>query len=159
VVGVLVDHDIVAIPIPVIAVGKVKRGDAEVETAKPETPGIAPLQAPPVCTAEAAVEAPMLPRMPDAKAIVVAPALVSDPFAVVVDVWGFRVTATVAIRTPVSLVVPVALVPVAMMSLGTVARNVSATDVTMVVVSVVVVVMLRESRQGKDQRRRKNSEE
>src|SRR5271169_3949927 len=60
VVGIFVDHDIVAVPEPVIAIGQVKRGDAEVVAAKPETAGIASLNAPAVSAAKAAVEAAML---------------------------------------------------------------------------------------------------
>jgi hypothetical protein len=163
VVGVFVNGDIVAVPVPVITVGKVKRGDAEVEAAKPETAGIASLQTPLVSTAKAAIEAAMLPWVVEPEARVVAPTLVSHPFTVVVDVRGLGMILTIAIRALVPFIVMVAvvvvpLVRVAVISRGPLARNVSATNVT-VMVAVVVLVMLRESRQGKNQRRCKNSRE
>jgi hypothetical protein len=158
VVGVIVDHDIVAIPIPVIAIGQVKRGDAEVETAKPESAGIAAFDAPPVSTAEATVEAAMFPRMLKVEACVFAPGIVPDPFAVAVDVRSFGMILTVAIGAPVPAIVPVivlVLVRVAMIGRGAVARNVSATNVALMF----VFVSLRQRWEGEEQDRSKKSEE
>jgi hypothetical protein len=155
VVGIFVNHHIVAVPIPVIGVGKVKRGDAEVEAAKPETAGIPTLDAPPMSMAEATLKAAVLPRVVQVKAVVIPPHVVPNPFAVVVDVWSFRMAVAVRIRVPVSIVivviVAVAFVLVAMIGLRPVVRNVSSADV------VVVVVFLGEGWQGEDQSRCKDS--
>jgi hypothetical protein len=163
VVGVIVDHDVVAVPIPVVAVGEVKWGDAEVEAAKPETAGIATLNAPPVSAAKTALKMAVLPGMIEVKAPVVTTTFVTNPFPVVVDVGGFGVIVTVAIRVPVVVFVAVAIMPVTlvrvdMIGRGTMVGNVSAADIVVAVVSV-VVVFLRQGRQGKDQGDNKNSEE
>jgi hypothetical protein len=149
-VGVFVNRDVVAVPIPVIAVRKIKWGDTEIEAVKPEAAGIATLHAPPVCTAETPLEAAILPRVVDVEALVVAPAFVSHPFAVVVDVRSFGMILTVAIRTPVSVLVMVAFVRIAMIRLGPVARDVSSADVVVAVVVAVVTVFvsLCQGRQG-----------
>jgi len=96
-VRVCVDHDLVAVPEPVIAVGKVKRSDAEGETAKPETVGTASAYAPNVAAAEAAGETAMFPGMIEVEAGIIATGVVSYPFAVVVNVRGLRVAFPVAI--------------------------------------------------------------
>ncbi len=97
VVGVFVDHDLVAVPEPVIAEGQVKGADAEVEAAEPETVGAASGDAPDMAAAEAAGEVAMLPGMIEVEAGVIASGVVPDPFAVVVDVRGFGMAFMVAI--------------------------------------------------------------
>ena len=147
VVGILVDHHVVSVPIPVIGVGKVKRGDAEVEAAKPETAGIPTFDAPPMSTTEATLKAAVLPGMVEVETVVIPPHVVADPFAVVVDVWGFGMAVAVLIRVPVPIVtvviVAIVSMPVAVISLRAMARNVSSTDI------VVVVVFLGKGRQGR----------
>jgi hypothetical protein len=157
VVRVCVDHDVVTVPIPVVAVGEVEIGNAEGETAKPETAGFASFNPPPVATAEAAVEVAILPRVLDAKAIIVSPAVVSHPFAVAVDVRCLRVTLAV-VEMSVPALVTVALVRVAMMTLRPVAGNVSAAHIVVAVVvsMVIMVAMLRQRRQREDQERGNN---
>jgi hypothetical protein len=159
VVGIFVNHHIVAVPIPVIGIGKVKRGDAEVEATKPETAGIPTLDAPPMSATEATLKAAVLPGMVEVEAVVIPPHVVPNPFAVVVDVWGLRMAVAVLIRVPVPIVMvviaAVAFVLVAMIGLRPMVRNVSSTDV--VVVVVVVVVFLGEGGQGEDQSRCKDS--
>jgi len=157
VVGVLVNHDIVAVPIPVIAIGKVKGRDAKVEAAKPEAPRIATLNSPPVSATETTGEAAMLPGMIDMEAGIVSSTFMSDPFAVVVDVWGFRVAFPIAEMLVPAALVMFGFVRVGMISGWTVARNVSAANVMVAVVSVVVVVSLCQRWQGKDQYCSKNS--
>jgi hypothetical protein len=97
-VGIFIDHDLIAVPEPVTAQGKVKGGDAESEAAKPETAGAASTDAPDVAAAEAAGEAAVLPGMIEVEAGVIASGVVSDPSAVVVDVRSFRMAFPVAIR-------------------------------------------------------------
>jgi len=86
VIGVVVNHDVIAVPEPVVAVGKVKGANAEVEAAKPEAVGAASAESPDVTAADAAGEAAMLPRMIEMESDFVVPVVVSDPLAVVVDV-------------------------------------------------------------------------
>jgi hypothetical protein len=163
VVGVFVNDHIVAVPIPAIAVGKVKRGDAEVEAAKPETAGIPTLYAPPMSVTEATLKAAVLPRMVEVETVVIPSPVVTDPFAVAVHVRGFRMVVAVPIRVlvPIVMVVIVAIVlmPVAVISLRTMVRNVSSTDVMVVVVAIVVIVFLGECRQRQEQGDRKHSGE
>jgi hypothetical protein len=158
VVGIFVNHHVVAVPIPVIGVSKVKRGDTEVEATKPETPGISTFDAPPMSAAEATLKAAVLPRVVQVEAVVVPLPIVADPFAVAVDVWGFRMAVAILIRVSVVvvMVVIVALVgmPVAVISLRAMVRNVSSTDIVMAVV--VVVVFLGEGGHGEDQSRCKD---
>jgi hypothetical protein len=158
VVGVVVNHHVVAVPIPVIGVGKVKRGDAEVEATKPETPGIPTLDAPPMSAAEATLKATVLPRMVQVEAVVIPPPVVTNPFAVVVHVRGFGMAVAVLIRVPVAVVmVAIVCMPVAVISLRAVMRNVSSTDVMVVIVAIVVIVFLGECRQRQEQGDRKHS--
>jgi hypothetical protein len=157
VVRVGVNRDIVTIPIPVVGIGHVEWGDAEIEAVKPEAVGSAALDSPEVPAAETAVKAAVFPGMVEAEACVATIAVVPDPFPVAVDVRGFRVVVTVAIRMSVPVVVPVVIVPVAIVPVvvisgRTVARNVSATNVVLIVV--VVVVVLRQDRRTEQQRYR-----
>ena len=146
VVGVFVNHDVVAIPIPAVGIGKVKRGDAEVEAAKPETTGIPTLYAPPMSATEATSKAAVLPRMVEVEAVVIPPPAVTNPLAVAVDMRGFGVAVAVPIRVPVAVVmvviVAVVFVPIAMIGLRPMVRNVSSTDVVMAIVAIVVIVFL-----------------
>src|ERR1700758_804603 len=154
VIGVFVNHHVVAIPIPVSGVSKVKRRDAEVEATKPETAGIPTLDAPPMSAAEATLKAAVLPRVVQVEAVVIPPPIVADPFPVAVDVRGFRMAVAVLIRMPVVVVMVVIVaivgVPVAVISLRAMVRDVSSTDI------VVAVVFLGERWQGEDQSRCKD---
>jgi hypothetical protein len=157
VVGVLVNHDIVAVPKPIIGVGKVKRGDAEVVAAKPETAGIASLNAPAVSAAEAAVETAMLPGVIDVEADVIASAFVPHPLAVTVDVGSFGVAYAVVVGAAGRVFVMIFTMFFASLIGGrTVVGNVSATDVVVavaavVMVAIVMVVSLRQDGQGEDE--------
>lgn len=157
VIGVFVDHDVIAVPIPAVAIGKVKRGDTEVEAAKPETAGITTLDAPPVCAAETAFKAAVLPGVVDAESVVIPSRVVTNPFAAVVDVRSLGMVFPVSIGAPVPVVVVVVFAPVAMISRGPMARNVSSTDIVMAVVSIMVVVSLRKGGQREDQGGRKDA--
>jgi hypothetical protein len=94
------------------------------------------------------------------EAIIVRTPVVSDPFAVVVHVRGFRMVVAVPIRVLVPIViviiVAVSLVRVAVISRGPVMRYISSTHVVVLVV-VVVVIFLGEGGQGEDQSRCKDS--
>ena len=102
-VGIFIDHDLVAVPEPVTAQGKVKGGDAEIEAAKPEAAGAASTDAPDVAAAEASGEAAMFPGMIEVETGVIASGVVSNPSAVVVDVRGVGMAFPVAIIWGVGL--------------------------------------------------------
>ncbi len=83
-VGIIVDDDVVTIPIPVVAKADVIGSDAEIETAEPETVGTSSGEVPDV--ADAAGEMAVLPRVIEAVVRIVAACVVADPFADRVDV-------------------------------------------------------------------------
>jgi hypothetical protein len=89
VVGIVVDHNVVAVPEPVIAITDIKSRDAKKESAEPEAARTASAKAPPVTGAEAAFKVTMLPRMIEMEARIIAPVVVPDPLAVVMDMGGF----------------------------------------------------------------------
>lgn len=86
VVGIFVNHDIVAIPEPVVAVAEVEGGYAETKTAEPEQVRAAAAEMPHMAAAEAAGEVPMLPGMIEMIVNVAPAGVVADPFAVVMNV-------------------------------------------------------------------------
>ena len=147
-VGVFVDYDIVAIPKPVIAKGKVKGSDGEVEAAKPETVGTTSCDAPHVVTAEAAGEVAMLPGVIQMEAGLVSPEVVPYPFAIVVDVRGFGVTFIVTIGS-----FGRSFVRHAMRGRGTMMRNVTA---TYGMAAAFLATGLRQGWEGKGQQDSKN---
>jgi hypothetical protein len=84
--------------------------------------------------------------MVQVEAVVIPSPIVTDPFAVVVHVRSFGVAVAVLIRVPVAVVVVVIVaivcMPVAVISLRAMVRNVSSTDVVVAVVAIVVLVFL-----------------
>jgi len=139
-VGIFVDHDLVAVPEPVTAQGKVKGGDAESEAAKPETGRTASANAPYMAAAEAAGESAMLKRMIDVEAGIIASGVVADPGAVVVNVRSFGMAFPIAAGGGSGRR--------AAHRRGTMFGNVSATDG--VAATSAVVTVLRQGRDGKD---------
>ena len=159
VVGVFVNRYVVAVPVPAVAVRKVKRGHAKVVAAKPESTRIATLDAPAMSSTEAALEAAVFPRVVAVETFVVASPVVSDPFAVAVNVRSFGVVVAVAIRAPVVILVAV-VVPVTVTIRWPMARNVSSTNVMVAIVSIVTVVSLCQGGQRReDQGGRKDAED
>jgi hypothetical protein len=149
-VGVFVDYDIVAIPEPVIAEGKVKRRDREVETAEPEAAGTASPQAPDMAAAEAAGEAAMLPGVIEVEAGLVSAVVVPYPPAIVVDMRGFGVTFVVTIGS-----LGGSFVRHAMRGRGAMMRNVTFTH-CMAASTSAMVFMLRQDRERKEHEHYKN---
>jgi hypothetical protein len=149
VVRICVDDHVISVPIPVVAIGQVERGDAEVEASKPEAARAAASEVPYVTPAETAFETAVLPWMLEAEAVVIAAIFMADPFAVAVDVRCFGVIFAVAVRMSAMVFVPVNIV-IAMMSLGAVVGNVSTSDI--VVIAVFTVLVLREGWKGKGQK-------
>jgi len=162
VVGVVVDYDLVVIPIPVTCVGEIERGKSEVEAVKPKAVGATSPDAPDVATAEAAGEAAMLEGTIEVVASVISSGVVSNPFAVVVDVGSFWVAWLVAIGPRCSFLARGGLLPgrgflsrrcclacAFMRSWRTVGRNVAT---TYGVSALLMVIVLCEGRKGKEQR-------
>jgi len=79
VIGILVDHDLVAAPIPIRYEAKVRVGHAEIKPAEPEAAGASAGEAPDVRGTEAAGEMAVRPRMIEMKAGIVAAGVVTYP--------------------------------------------------------------------------------
>jgi len=98
VIGVVVEHDVVGIPIPVVDVTDIKGSDAEVEASEPEAARATSSETPAAFAANRSGEATVLPRAVEMELRVIAAEVVSDPLAVVVDVGSFRMTFSIAKR-------------------------------------------------------------
>src|SRR5215469_10039165 len=61
-IGVFIDHDFIACPVPTITEGDVSRCDAEVKPAEPETAGATAGKAPNVAGTKTTAKVPVLPR-------------------------------------------------------------------------------------------------
>jgi hypothetical protein len=96
----------------------------------------------------------MLPGVIEVEPRFVAPTFVTDPFAVVVDVRGFRVPLTVVEGARGCI-----FVRFAVRSRGTMMRHVSAAYIVVTVAVVAVIFSLRQGWQGKNQSCGKNSGE
>ena len=96
IVGIVVENDVIAIPVPVADVAEIGGGNAEKESAKPEALRSATLKSPDMARAYLTGKAPVLPRMIKVIALIVAPGIVSDPL-IVVDVHVGRVRVPLAV--------------------------------------------------------------
>jgi len=155
VVGIVVDDDVVSVPIPVAAVRSIKRCDSEVVTSEPEAVGASTNDAPDVVAPEATLITSVFPGMIEVETFVIPAPIMAHPFAVTMDVRGLGMTLTISIGAPVDVFVVLALVPVGlvlvMIGRRPLVRNVSSSDVVVAVVSIMVVVFLRECGQRKHQ--------
>jgi hypothetical protein len=157
VIVVFINHDIVPIPIPVIDVTEVVGRNAEVEAVEPEAIGTASAKAPYVTRTEAAFESPMFPGMIIVKAGIVTAIVVTDPFAVPVDVRGLRVAFPVAEGGARGIIASLYLFAlwlsllvstlISMPSPRTMARHVTTANIT---VTLLVVIVLRQTGQRKN---------
>src|SRR5215472_10826781 len=95
-IGVVIDDDVVAVPVPIAHIGNIHRCDAEVESPEPEAAGAASDQAPAMGMADAPGEAAVFPGMVEVKAGIVAAGIVADPLAVVMDVRRFGMALLIA---------------------------------------------------------------
>lgn len=82
VVGVLVNDDIVSIPVPIIAETDIVGGDAEVGAAKPEATGTASGEMPDMTAAKTAGEVSVLPWVVEMIVRIVGTGIVANPFSV-----------------------------------------------------------------------------
>jgi len=96
VVGIFVDDDGIAVPIPVVRVGVIVRSYAEVEAAEPKALAVSSAKVIDVAAAKAAGEAAVLPRMIEMIMRVAATGIVADPSAIVMDVRRIRMTLPIA---------------------------------------------------------------
>src|SRR5580692_228240 len=80
VVGILVDHDIVGAPVPVVAVAEIILCNRKVEAAEPEAARASPFNAKRMSPPEAATKSSVFERMIDVVVRVVLPCIMSDPF-------------------------------------------------------------------------------
>jgi hypothetical protein len=163
VVGIVVDHDLVAVPIPIVAVGIVIRCDAEIEAAEPEALAIAAGDVPDVTAANAAGETAMLPGTIEMIVGIIAAGIVADPRVVVVNVRSVGMISFIRIpwgllRVAMIVLPGVILLPGGRRAMG---RNVSSTDVLgrfALMLLPAMISVLRESRNRTEQEQCKNCE-
>jgi hypothetical protein len=104
VVGILIHHDIVGPPVPVVAVAKIIRGNRKIEAAEPESARASSFDAKYMPFAEAAGKSSMLKGMIDMVVSVVLPRIMPNPFvAAGMDVRRFGVALFVAVGTSLFL--------------------------------------------------------
>ncbi len=90
VVRIVINDDLVIVPVPTAAEANVKGGHAPEEAIEAEAVWSAAAQVPNVAAANAAVEMAVFPGMIQMIVRVVAPSLVAYPFPVTMDVGSFR---------------------------------------------------------------------
>ena len=147
-VGIVIDDDVIAGPIPVGNIAQIKGSDAEVEAAKPETARIAAHDAPPVCRSEAAFEVAMLPGMIEVEPGIIASLIVADPLAVVMDVRRFGMAFAVT-KGLLGRILMWRLARAGVRGCGAMARY----ETTAYTVASSVVAMLRPKGQGENERK------
>ena len=99
VVGIFVDHDVVAAPVPVAAVADIERSHAELEAAEPEAAGTAPSEMSDMASAEPAGKVSVLPRVVKVKAGIIVALVMPNPLTVLVNVGSFRMAWAILKRT------------------------------------------------------------
>jgi len=92
VIGIFVDDDVVAAPVPAIAKANIVRSYAEIEAAEPEAAGTAASEMPNVPATESASEASVLKGMVEMIVRIVTSGVVANPFSVGMDVGRVRMT-------------------------------------------------------------------
>ena len=96
VVGIFVDDDGIAVPIPVVGVVVVVGSYAEIEAAEPKALAVSSTKVIDVAAAKAAGEAAVFPGMIEMIVRVAATGIMADPSAIVVDVRRIRMTLPIA---------------------------------------------------------------
>lgn len=94
-IGILVNHDGVAIPEPVINIAKLVWKYAEIVTVKPEPIAVPALQPEDMAGSKPAAKASMFPRMIKVEASIIRSRIVPDPFTVRVHVGRVRMPGSV----------------------------------------------------------------
>jgi hypothetical protein len=90
VIRIFVDHDIIAVPVPIVDVTVIEWRDPEIESVKPKTVPVAATQVEHMAGTETACEVPVLPWMILMKTWVVAALIMSNPLIVSVNVRRVR---------------------------------------------------------------------
>lgn len=96
VVGIFVDHDGIAVPVPVTGVVVIKGRYAEVEAVEPEAFAVSSSKVKLMAAAKAAVEAAVFPGMIQVVVRIAATGIVTDPMVIVVNVRRVRVIGAIA---------------------------------------------------------------
>lgn len=146
VVGIVIDHDAVAVPEPAIAVMVVVRGNGEVVAVEPETVTGASGQHPDVAPAKTTGKTAVLPGMIEVVMDVFTTAIVADPSTVRVDMGSIRMVVAIA-----KMAIFRCLVVLAVIFARPMGRNVFvmvAVVVVVVVTAPVVVPVLRQAIDG-----------
>lgn len=97
VIRIVVDNDVIVVPIPIINVAEIEGSYAEVISAEPEAVGPATTQAPHVTRSDSALEAAMLPGAVEVEPGIAAAIGVANPLVILVNVRSFRVRGFIAI--------------------------------------------------------------
>jgi hypothetical protein len=148
VIRILINHDLVRTPEPVIAKAVVVWGNAKVEAAKPEALPVPSFKPKDMVGTEPAREVSMLPRMIEMVVGIITAGVMPNPLIAPIDVRGVRVPGLVAI-----IAVFHGGAPCASNRSRPLRRNVPDTFT----LGVSTALGLRESRNGKDQQRHKKS--
>jgi hypothetical protein len=98
VVGVVVDHDVVIIPVPVTAIADVEGCDAEIVSAEPEAAGTTAPKTPDMTAPDSKRKVAVLPGMVEVEAGIIVSVIVTHPVVVGMNVRGFGVAGLVAER-------------------------------------------------------------
>jgi hypothetical protein len=143
VIRVLIDRNVVLVPVPVVAVGRIVWRYSEVVPVKPEASRTAAVEMPYMPATKPAIEAAMFPHVFHPVVIIVAASIVTHP-AVPIHMRIVRVTVVVA-----EVTVFIVLVGIAVILLRPVPRG-SAVGISMIPISMIpvsMIVMLGKSRQ------------
>jgi hypothetical protein len=149
VVWIVINHDLVRIPEPVITKAVLVWGNAKVEAAKPEALPVPSYKPKDMAGTEPSREVPVLPRMIEMVVRIITAGVMPDPLIVRIDVRGVRVPGLVAI-----IAVFRGGRPFTSNRSRPLRRNVVPAPFTL---GVFTAPGLRESRNGKDQQRHKKS--
>jgi hypothetical protein len=155
VVGVLINHDLIPVPVPVIGEAVIVIDDAEIVAAKPETFSGPALNAENMAAAKAAVEPSMFPRMIHVVVLIIAARVMPNPLIIRVNVGCVRVPRLVAeaavflgpvLRSAIlrSTVLRSAVFRSTLLDpggSGTTSRNVPAANITMFVTTLIVILL------------------
>jgi hypothetical protein len=106
---ILIDHNVVCIPIPSIDIGHVVRSDAPIPVVEPETVGVSAAKAPHVPRTESTFIAPMLPGTFDMIVAIITAAVVTYPYA---PIYMRRIgmTGLIGIMAPVMILITMILI-------------------------------------------------
>jgi len=97
-IGIVVEDNVVVIPIPIVDIPDIIGRDAEVKAAEPEASGTTAFDPPDMAAANPLREMTMLPRVVKMIVSVVASTVVPDPLVVGMDVRSLRMALLVAER-------------------------------------------------------------